>query len=373
MNTLIVSYGNIDNNSGYQIVELARSLIRSGCQVAIAVPKIDNSSEFTNKLEIPLWHFRDLLENPGLAGNVDLVHAWTTREIVRKFILEFLQLQQAQLVVHLVDNEEAVRERLWAPESADSSIPDGLSCPDGFRALLGAAAGVTYIHSKLKEFVLPGQPSTPLTPIVDFEFLSATATYSCPPGLNKDEVKGVAVCYTGNLNQANLKDLRILYTALNKLNKDGFPATLLKTGLTPAELLAEISHDMDFPSIDLGIVPRAQIPAILAHADICVQPGNIDEFNDYRLPSKIPEILAMGRPLITGACNIGNTLKAHRAAMVINEMTADNLATTIRELSENAALREELSANGLALARKIFSAHGVTERLTGFYQQVLQR
>ena len=52
----------------------------------------------------------------------------------------------------------------------------------------------------------------------------------------------------------------------------------------------------------------AEIPGYLALADAFVQPGAPDDFNRYRLPSKLPEFLAMGRPVILPHCNIGNDL-----------------------------------------------------------------
>ena len=44
-----------------------------------------------------------------------------------------------------------------------------------------------------------------------------------------------------------------------------------------------------------GFVPKARLPRLLALADVLVQPGRAGAFNDYRLPSKLPEFLAAKR------------------------------------------------------------------------------
>ena len=64
--------------------------------------------------------------------------------------------------------------------------------------------------------------------------------------------------------------------------------------------------------IELGAVGWREIPGYLALADAFVQPGGPDDFNRYRLPSKLPEFLAMGRPVMLPHCNIGHDLDARR-------------------------------------------------------------
>ena len=60
--------------------------------------------------------------------------------------------------------------------------------------------------------------------------------------------------------------------------------------------------------LELGSVGWREIPGYLALADAFVQPGAADDFNRYRLPSKLPEFLAMGRPVVLPDCNIGHDL-----------------------------------------------------------------
>ena len=49
----------------------------------------------------------------------------------------------------------------------------------------------------------------------------------------------------------------------------------------------------------------ARLPALLRLADVLVQPGESNRFNTHRLPSKLPEFLASGRPVIMPRANLG--------------------------------------------------------------------
>src|SRR5690606_11204398 len=85
----------------------------------------------------------------------DVIHAWTTRENVRRLALPLAARHQARLVVHLEDNEQEVLAltlrrpfaELDAMDDAtlDSLVPPDLSHPHHSRAFLAAAAGVTHI------------------------------------------------------------------------------------------------------------------------------------------------------------------------------------------------------------------------------------
>ena len=48
----------------------------------------------------------------------------------------------------------------------------------------------------------------------------------------------------------------------------------------------------------LGFIEdRHRIADILCLADVLIQPGRPDPFNDLRFPSKLPEFFAMGKPV----------------------------------------------------------------------------
>jgi hypothetical protein len=56
---------------------------------------------------------------------------------------------------------------------------------------------------------------------------------------------------------------------------------------------------------------------LLALADLLVQPGKPDAFNDYRFPSKLPEFLSVGRPVILPDTNIAKHMVHRRHGFVV--------------------------------------------------------
>lgn len=363
MNVLIASYSSIDNNSGYQIVELAKSLQTLGVEVSIAVPKLMKSAPSALTGGIPILHFKEVLSRKGDLPHFDILHAWTPRENVRRFVTSYLLRHASALVVHLEDNEDVIRAR-FLDISKQSPIPSGLSCPQASRWLLEAADGVTMIAPALSKFVPPSKPAMTLLPIIDFSFL-ARPPKTGETGVGRNE--RITVGYIGNVSAVNFNDFQMLCDAIRLLNCEGHPTELLKTGTIDNELLARLRVDEHLPFRNLGFVPRDQIPSILAEADVCVQPGNTDDFNKYRLPSKIPEILAMGTPLITGSCNLGEVLRARKASIVIDQMTSRNLADAVLQIMSDPTEARETSSRGVTLARELFSSASISNDLRQFY------
>ena len=85
-------------------------------------------------------------------------------------------------------------------------------------------------------------------------------------------------------------------------------------------------------------MPWREVPGYLALADAYVQPGAPDDFNRYRLPSKLPEFLAMGRPVILPACNLGDELADGEDALLLREGDALEIAARIEQLLDGPAL-----------------------------------
>ena len=103
--------------------------------------------------------------------------------------------------------------------------------------------------------------------------------------------------YTGNVHTGNRDEVRELYKAVSRLNRLGRPTVLLRTGSGNHKDLGIKSRDEKFV-INFGWVEREELPNIIAAADMFVQPGIPGPFNDERIPCKLPEYFAMGRPVI---------------------------------------------------------------------------
>ena len=115
MNILFVNYGDFTTNSLNHIAGFANALCAAGHACIVAVP---SGAETISSIRVPLFipaTYDQLLAKPGLfpdARPADLIHAWTPREGVRKFVLAYQRLlpTPARVVIHLEDSERYLIE-----------------------------------------------------------------------------------------------------------------------------------------------------------------------------------------------------------------------------------------------------------------------
>ena len=111
MNILFVNYGDFTSNSLNHIGGFANSLCAQGHACVVAVPSgMDSLSSVSNPVFIAAL-YEDLLVKQAFfpnGGEADVIHAWTPRECVRRFVIAYQKAarRSARLIVHLEDNEE---------------------------------------------------------------------------------------------------------------------------------------------------------------------------------------------------------------------------------------------------------------------------
>ena len=118
---------------------------------------------------------------------------------------------------------------------------------------------------------------------------------------------------------------------------------------------------------------RSWLVEILKLADFFVQPGGPDAFNDYRLPSKLPEFLATGRPVVLPRANIGLRMQDGVNALLMQRGDAAEITQCVEKLVTNSELAERLGRVGRGFAIEHFNWPRSTEQLEGFYRDVLKR
>jgi O-antigen biosynthesis protein len=109
------------------------------------------------------------------------------------------------------------------------------------------------------------------------------------------------------------------------------------------------------------------VPGYLAIADAFVQPGARDEFNRYRLPSKLPEFLAMGRPVVLPNCNIGAELRHGVDALLLERGDGAEIADAVESLIADPALAQRLGRAAREFAVGSLDWDENTARLAEFY------
>lgn len=388
MNVLFVLYHDFTANSAAHVHSLANALAQAGAaECAVAVPsRIETVQQLGGKALYQAVLFQDVLEGKldfSSGRGPDVVHAWTPREVVRRFVDSVVAriAPQARVVIHLEDNEEHITERslgrtwdelLRTPlADLDAAVPSNLSHPIRYKEFLERADAATVIVDRLAELVPKGKP-------VDEIWCSADEDLFPPAPLNADLRERMAIpanhtviVYPGNVHASNAAEVRSLYTAVALLNREGVPATLVRAGRDFCDFLDQDGEWVRPYTVELGLVPHRNMPPILAMADLFVQPGRPGAFNDYRFPSKLPEFLATGRPVILPASNVGLHMRHLEDAYVLPAAHAIEIAEAVAEIASDAELRTRLAAGARRFFEERLSWKRGAERLAALYRNLL--
>ncbi len=380
-NILMVSHSDFPANSAVHVHHFANELVKQGFDCIVAVPHNKGSiATMTNNL-YQVTQYDEIDEIESLFNNQqppDLVHGWTPREHVRIYCNALAAKYQFKLIVHLEDSEESVIQRfLNLPLGEivgenENLIPYNLSHPRKYQEFLNTCDGVTVIIDSLNDFVHKSLPTLTLFPGVDTnKFFPRPKNQELINKL-KIPVNATILSYTGNVHLANQAEVRCLYLAVGKRNLGGKPTILIRTGIdNNLQFLAEDELWVKEYIIELGWVDLQEIPDILALADILVQPGESDDFNDYRFPSKIPEFLAMGKPVILPKTNIASHLQHLENAFILPIVNQETLPDAIDFLMDNPEMAEKIATGGLKFAHNHLNWVKSTNKLINFYQRLL--
>ena len=252
--------------------------------------------------------------------------------------------------------------------SQNRITPDDRYHPAHGPRWLEEADGFTMVIGSLACFNRHDKPFLVIPPIVDERlFYPRPVNFELRRALKIPDTQ-IVIVYSGNVHLANAREVGQLYDAVSILNESGCPTTLIRTGLDPEWLQAEAWPRTNV--ISLGWVPRADLPDIVAAADIFVQPGEKGYFNDYRMPSKLPEYFAVGRPVILPRTNLGKLVRHELEAYVLEDADARSIADAVRDIRERPGLRSRLAAGAAAFHRSHPDAVWRTEKLLDLYQVI---
>jgi glycosyltransferase involved in cell wall biosynthesis len=379
-NILFALYHDFSANSAVHVHNFSNQLADLGHSTAVAIPEDTDRGVSLGDQRYSIQRFDQVdgdwsrVFPDGRAP--DVVHAWTPRENVRLFCEKLAGFCIFALFVHLEDNEELILEvnlgtsfeKLARSPSAE--IPANLSHPRNYRAFISSAHGVTMIMDRLDRFVPAEMPKLVLWPGADQQLFfprprdpELLAQLGIPP-------ETVVFCYTGNVHSANARDVRSLYLATAILDREGTPARLIRTGRDFTPFLGPDEEWAHRVSIDLGHVPYQEIPALLSLADALVQPGADNAFNEYRLPGKLPEFFAMGRPVILPRTNVGRFVSHGEDAWVLDKVDALGIVDAVLQLRQSKALSERLALGAIAFGREHFDWKKNASGLAAFYENV---
>jgi len=382
MNILFALYADFNSNSANPIFLYARELRLAGHNCAVAVPSgLETASQYDSPAFRPIL-FEEVLSAPELTfpdgRPADVIHACTPREVVRRFITPYMAQRPTPLVIFLEDNEEWLATRALGLEKAGlyrctqqeiaERLPDGHAHPFYYKGFVGLADAVAVIQEKLKVEVPSWVPCETVMIGVDLDlFAPRPPDPSLRTRYRVGENERVIV-YHGGMNGYTRPGIETLCNAVGLINQKGYPCRLLRSGPIALDFLEHMPHETASAISDLGVLRKEELPDLLALADVFVQPGKNDPFEDLRLPGKLPEFLAMGRPVVMPDTNIAHLFKDDLDAIILRSGGAEEIAEKCIDLFSDPHRAETIGRAGRALAEKYFDCRNQARRLEGVYK-----
>ena len=380
---VFVSYGTFDCNSAGHIAGFARRLGQLG--YAVGVSGRDGVLD-VHAFGDPAFAFftnQDLVDDPpgviGFDGAFEpertVMLCWTPRKASRRTVSKVARRCAIPYLVHFEDNEDhltLLRLGLDGEDPQPAQLAAGAEDAAERQVLLQGALGATVIDSRLQEVLPVGLPSLLLEPGVDTSVFGSPL----PPYRRASLLRAIGapaaaavIVYPGNVHRANLAEVAELYRAVRLLRERGRELVLVKTG-TDDTSLAGAPDGASSGVLDLGMVDRAVLIDLMKCADLFVQPGAPGPFNDYRLPSKLPEFMAIGRPIVLPRTNVGLRLRHGTDAMLLDTGSAEEIADSVEAILADAALAARLSANARAFAVRTYDWNRQGDLLAGFLERL---
>jgi len=384
VNVVFVYFGPLDVNSGIQAFHFGNELTELGWNVTLAGLGDPRRIEAVGQPKF------ECISHEGLAakarqlreqGDETIVCAWTPRERVRKLTMKLVAELRAPYVIHLEDNEDYLLEsgtKMTMGElqrlplrAQDRLGTTELIHPTHYVEFLRGAAGVTVITEELNEFNFGHRPHHVARPGIDIDRFDPARPSRITReqlGLRPDDF---VLVYHGTIHYANQHEMLSLYLAVKLLQRRGHPVKLVRLGHSEfGGVDPRAFRGVSDGVLELGRVDWQLMPDYLALADAFVQPGAADDFNRYRLPSKLPEFLAMGRPVILPDCNIGHDLTHRENALLLKQGNAVEIMARIEEVIADPALAEQLGSGARKFALEELSWAENGAALGRFYREL---
>jgi glycosyltransferase involved in cell wall biosynthesis len=385
MRVVFVYFGPLDVNSAIQAFHFGNDLADLGWDVtlaglgdprrieAVGDPRFECISHEDLPAKTAEWS-RDRGET--------IVCAWTPRERVRQLTETLVSQLRVPYVIHLEDNEDYLLESNTRMSMAelqrlplkvqDHLVSKDMIHPTHHLEFLRGAAGITMITEELDDFNVGGRPHHIARPGIDSERFSPELT----PTVTRQQLglrpEDFVLVYHGTIHFANQHEMMSLYVAVKLLQRRGHPVRLVRLGHSEfGGVDPRAFRGVSDGVLELGRVDWREIPNYLALADAYVQPGAPDVFNRYRLPSKVPEFLAMGRPVILPNCNIGHDLVHGENALLLEQGNAVEIMERVEQLLDDRALADRLAASARRFAIEQLSWPKNAAALGGFFEAMM--
>ncbi|CAN5311763.1 hypothetical protein BH09PSE2_BH09PSE2_06470 [soil metagenome] len=387
MKIVFVTYGRFDSNSGGHVAGFANRMADRGHRVAVFSEGDPQGAADFGPVRFHAAQRSQLTQDASTALAFDgraasiadtVIHGWTPRESVRRALGAIRRLGPFSTLIHLEDDERILTSghlgRSWgelealSPRALEPLMAPSLTHPHRISRLLAAADGVTAIAAPLlalargrRVLLRPGTDPAPAPP--DPQRLRQRLGVGPQTKL---------IAYPGNMHPANRDEVFSLYVAVQILRRRGLDVMLVRTGEDYGPP-ADVAYDRlkGVVSRELGHVPRSLVLALIVASDLLIQPGAADAFNRSRLPSKLPEFFASGRPVILPAANLGLEVEDGVEAVVSRRGDGFDLADLAQALFALPERAEAIGATRRRFGKRTLDWSRSTDGLEAFYRDVL--
>lgn len=386
MKILFILYGDFSTNTANPICLFANELSKLGHQCVIAVPDRIETSKLQEGASFTPILYEDVLKASGKifpdGANADVIHACTPRRGVYEFLVQYLSIWPTPLVLYLEDNEFWISSNYLGLQKSEileltdqelnERIPLALSHPVDYQYFTALADLAIVIQDKLKVEVPPFIPCRTIPWGVDHEKFKP----DLPPSESLREQFGIAqsdkiIVYHGGLNGFTRPAMLDLCKAVELINANGVSCKLIRTGSNAINFWDELSPNARNAIIEAGVVPKEDLSEILGLADIYVQPGRVNPFEDLRLPSKLLEFLSMGKPVILPNVNIAELMTHGQHAWILVKGEPEEIAAAAMHLFQNPDTANVLARGASKFAKIHFDLRTQTTKLVAAYIQAM--
>lgn len=390
MNIVMVSYMDLTGPGVMHLYHFANELSRQAHAVLVLLNGDLDSVELMEQpphFDLEQVRFTETDLEPSLVRKIkdfepDLVHAWTSRNVPAHAGLSVKYHTGAKLLIHYEDDEDYLynfhhgnllgdlaffvdtlrNPDIWAwKQPVVSFLANHFA--DAFTAICRPYLGRLERQWGKKAFLLyPGVDLNRFHPSVKPVEL----------GSDLDLAGQEVVLYSGSIAAFHQFDLLLQAFTLVARRRPNVVLVHLGHNRIQEALDAQVRHlGLEDQVHFLGPVPHRDIHRYLALADVLVQSGRPNTFNEFRLPSKLPEYMAMGKPVITFSAGIGREFEDGVEALKTTTGEPPELAEKIEQVLDDPALTDKLGRGARRKAEQLFDWQRNTQGLITIYEQVL--
>lgn len=342
----------------------------------------------------------------------DIVHTWTPRHLPARVGIEVAVEHGARLVIHYEDDEEFILRhfggnnrfadddvelfRLFVDEELDAGRLEEITgeLDDDFLRLTALdPPSWAWVHPIVSAVAMRfSDASTVISPAYG-DYLrglhGARPTHVLYPGVDHarfaPELQGSQLAkelglqgrkvflYSGAI--ADIHDFTALMEALPSVTRDHPEIVLVQVGRNDIRDVTDRlvdEHGIEDHVVFTGRVPHHRMPEYLALADVFLAPVRADDFNAHRLPSKIPEYMAVGRPMLIADHGFGRELEQGSEVEKVESESPQEIGDAMRRLLDASSRWPEMGERLRKKSQRLFDWGDNTAGLVDFYEQVLR-